>query len=138
MLRIYTDGSCLGNPGRGGWAWATNEHNHDSGGELDTTNQRMELKAVLEALRYHARSLTIVTDSAYVVNCFRDRWYQGWGHGGFKTKSGEAVANWDLWSPILDLALRDQEVVFEKVKAHSGNRMNHFVDELARKAARAQ
>lgn len=137
MIRIYTDGSCLGNPGPGGWAWAIDKSTWASGGStLPTTNQRMELMAVIEALRDSVGKVTIVTDSAYIVNCFKDKWYLNWSASGIKKRGGEQVKNWDLWGPLLDLALRKEgAVIFEKVKGHSGDVMNDFVDELARKAA---
>lgn len=137
MIRIYTDGSCLGNPGPGGWAWAlADQSRYAHGWEPSTTNQRMELTAVIEALRDSVGKVTIVTDSAYIVNCFKDKWYLNWSASGIKKRGGEQVKNWDLWGPLLDLALRKEgEVIFEKVKGHSGDVMNDFVDELARKAA---
>lgn len=138
-MRIYTDGSCLGNPGPGGWAWIEEETRIcDKGGARLTTNQVMELCAVLEALWSHPDiDLTICTDSAYIVNCFKDEWYDGWTPEGIKLSNGEQVKNWDLWKPILDNIFidRDGEVIFEKVKAHSGVRMNEHADELAREQA---
>lgn len=141
-MRIYTDGSCLGNPGPGGWAWADESGvNKDSGYEHNTTNQRMELKAVIEAIhagrhtgRAAKESFTIVTDSAYVVNCFKDHWYRGWTEVGIKKRTGEPVANWDLWSELIPLVF-DHHISFEKVKGHSGDPMNDFVDIMARDAA---
>ena len=82
MVRIYTDGSCLGNPGPGGWAWAIPEGASASGGDAHTTNQRMEIQAVLEALRsIDDREIEIISDSTYVVKCFQDRWWAGWQGG---------------------------------------------------------
>src|SRR5262245_42462506 len=83
---IYTDGACAGNPGPGGWAWAEapDGARRGSGGEAHTTNQRMEVQAVLEALRAVDGPLTIVSDSTYVVNCFRDRWWVKWEKNGWK------------------------------------------------------
>lgn len=137
-MRIYTDGSCLGNPGPGGWAWIEEETRVNGvGGARYTTNQVMELTAVLEALLAHPdEDLTIVTDSAYIINCFEEKWYDNWTGNGRK-RDGSPVANWDLWSAILqDLFFkRDGEIVFEKVKAHSGVRMNEHADELAREQA---
>src|ERR1700761_3196094 len=76
-LVVFTDGSCLGNPGRGGWAWAVQNGPFASGAEAATTNQRMEVRAVLEALRALDVPLTVASDSAYVVNCFQQKWYVG-------------------------------------------------------------
>src|SRR5690606_34027244 len=75
---VYTDGACLGNPGKGGWAWLVPDGPYASGAEQHTTNQRMELTAVLEALKTVEGPVEVISDSAYVVNCFRDRWWEGW------------------------------------------------------------
>jgi len=74
-LEVWTDGACSGNPGPGGWAWATQDGRQDSGGEARTTNQRMEIRAALEAVRALPGPLVVVSDSTYVVNCFRDGWW---------------------------------------------------------------
>jgi ribonuclease HI len=98
----------------------------------------MEITAVLEALRDHAGAgaVEIVSDSTYVVNCFRDRWYEGWIRRGWKNSQRQPVANRDLWEPLLALALADgAEVAFRWVKGHSGDVMNDFVDTLATEAA---
>ena len=76
---VYTDGACSGNPGPGGWAYAViDDGPRDSGGDAVTTNQRMELTAALEAVRALPGPLLVVSDSTYVVNCFRDNWWRGW------------------------------------------------------------
>ena len=140
-LVIYTDGACSGNPGPGGWAWAVapDGEPHDSGGELRTTNQRMEIQAVLEALRAHDRladehgapmPIEIVSDSTYVVNCFRDRWHVKWARNGWVNSQRKPVANVDLWKPLIELA-DPARVTFTWVKGHSGDRMNDLVDQLA-------
>lgn len=135
---IYTDGSCLGNPGPGGWAWAGEKgRRYASGYEEHTTNNRMELMAVIKALIANPGPVTIMSDSAYVVNCFNDGWHLGWTSNGIKRRTGEPVANWDLWSLLLDL-VDDPAIQFKKVKGHSGHQMNDFVDELAVKAARTK
>lgn len=137
-MRIYTDGSCLGNPGPGGWAWAVSETEYNSGYEPGTTNQRMEMTAVIEALRWIGeKEVTIVTDSAYIVNCFKQKWHEGWTQDGHKKRDGAIVANWDLWLRLFVL-IAEKTVVFEKVKGHSGDRMNDFVDKLAVTAARTK
>src|ERR1700692_4348311 len=79
MIRIHTDGACRGNPGPGGWAWASGPDEFSSGAEAHTTNQRMEVIAVIEALHEHPDgAIEIVSDSNYVVKCFHDKWYVGW------------------------------------------------------------
>jgi ribonuclease HI len=136
---VYTDGSCLGNPGPGGWAWAVPGGDCDSGGDVRTTNQRMEITAVLEALRTLDGAdggLTVVSDSTYVVKCFQDRWWEGWLRRGWKNAAGKPVANRDLWESLLQQALETgREIDFKWVKGHSGDRWNTFVDELAVAAA---
>ena len=133
---VYTDGSCLGNPGPGGWAWAVPGGRYASGAESPTTNQRMEIMAVLRALEALAGPLSVMSDSAYVVNCFRDRWWEGWRRRGWRNAAGKPVANRDLWEPLLALALDPARPVrFAKVKGHSGDPMNDWVDQLAVDAA---
>ena len=135
---MHTDGACRGNPGPGGWAWADDRGAFASGFEPRTTNQRMEITAVLEALRDHSGSgpIEIVSDSTYVVNCFRDRWYEGWRRRSWKNSQGKPVANRDLWEPLIELATAaGANVAFTWVKGHSGDKMNDLVDELATKAA---
>ena len=140
MKRIHTDGACRGNPGPGGWAWASGPDEYASGAEVHTTNQRMEIQAVIEALTEHPESpIEIVSDSTYVVKCFHESWYVGWLRRGWKHSKGQRVANQDLWEQLLPLALDSgRDVNFSWVKGHSGDRMNDFVDELATQAADAQ
>ncbi len=136
---VYTDGSCLGNPGPGGWAWAVDGGASDSGGEPETTNQRMEVTAVLRALETLAGPVCVVSDSTYVVNCFRQRWWDGWNRRGWRNSQGNPVANQDLWKALLPLALDDdRSVIFQWVKGHSGDRMNDLVDLMATQQAAAQ
>jgi ribonuclease HI len=137
---VYTDGACSGNPGPGGWAWAVapDGEPHASGGEPMTTNQRMEITAVLEALRSLAptgRPITVRSDSIYVVNCFRDRWWVRWESNGWRNAQRKPVANADLWKPLIDL-VRDGDVTFGWVRGHSGDRLNVLVDALAVAAVR--
>ncbi len=136
MIEIFTDGACQGNPGPGGWAWAIAPDGavSGSGGAPHTTNQRMEVTAVLEALRANEGELTIVSDSTYVVNCFRDRWYVKWQRNGWRNSKKEPVANLDLWKPLVALVL-ERQPQFRWVKGHSGNVMNDIVDRLAVLAA---
>jgi ribonuclease HI len=135
---VFTDGACLGNPGPGGWAWAVPEGEFASGPAARTTNQRMEVTAVLEALRALPGPLEVVSDSTYVVNCFRDRWWEGWIKRGWVNSARKPVANRDLWEPLVELYRQRGDVTFRWVKGHSGNRMNDLVDELAVAAARTQ
>lgn len=130
MIEVYTDGACSGNPGPGGWAWAVRGGPQDSGGELETTNQRMELRAALEAIRSLERPLRVISDSTYVVNCFRDKWYEGWHRRGWKNTSNKPVANRDLWEPLVTEHLKG-DIEWKWVKGHSGDPMNDLVDELA-------
>lgn len=134
---VYTDGACSGNPGPGGWGWAVAPHGqpHGSGGDSTTTNQRMELLAVLEALRSlgvgaEAGRVEVVSDSTYVVNCFRDRWWANWQRNGWKNSKKQPVANADIWKPLVEL-VNSGDVGFSWVKGHSGDPMNDLVDELA-------
>ncbi|GAC1529773.1 MAG: ribonuclease HI [Acidimicrobiales bacterium] len=134
----YTDGACSGNPGPGGWAWAVPGGAWASGAEAHTTNQRMEVTAALEALRRLAGPLIIVSDSTYVVNCFRDSWWKGWLARGWRNSAGKAVASRDLWEPLIGLYRERGDVSFRWVKGHSGDPMNDFVDLLAVQAAATQ
>jgi ribonuclease HI/uncharacterized phage-like protein YoqJ len=134
----YTDGACTGNPGPGGWAWAVPDGPFASGAEARSTNQRMELTAALEAVRALDGRLEVVSDSTYVVNCFRDRWWEGWRRRGWKNSKKEPVANRDLWEPLVDLVVGRGDVTFRWVKGHSGDPMNDLVDRLAVEAAATQ
>ncbi len=141
VLAVYTDGACSGNPGPGGWAWAVAPDGSPwaSGGASHTTNQRMEIQAALEALRALGDTpgtIEIVSDSTYVVNCFRDAWWKGWLARGWKNSQRQPVANRDLWEPLIDLVRTRGDVGFSWVKGHSGDRMNDLVDRLAVEAAK--
>ncbi|MBW4029103.1 MAG: ribonuclease HI [Acidobacteria bacterium] len=137
---MHTDGSCRGNPGPGGWAWASGRDDYASGADARTTNQRMEVIAVIEALRANPEgTVEIVSDSTYVVKCFHDRWHAGWLRRGWKNSQGQPVANRDLWEVLIPLVLDvEREVHFSWVKGHSGDVMNDFVDALATEAADRQ
>ncbi len=133
-LVIYTDGACSGNPGPGGWAWAIPEGESAAGGARHTTNQRMEITAAYEALTGQGDydgPIEIVSDSTYVVNCFRDKWWSGWLARGWTNSKREPVANRDLWEPLIDLYRERSGITFSWVKGHSGDPMNDFVDRLA-------
>lgn len=133
---VFTDGACSGNPGPGGWAWAASTSVYASGHEAASTNQRMEVRAALEAVRANEGPLLVVSDSTYVVNCFRDRWYAGWLSRGWVNSARQPVANRDLWEPFIELYLERGDVAFQWVKGHSGHEMNDFVDRLAVAACR--
>jgi len=130
----YTDGACRGNPGPGGWAWAVPGGAWESGYDPATTNQRMEITAAYRALLVIEGPVHIVSDSTYVVNCFRDGWWKGWIDRGWKNSKKEPVANRDLWEPLIDL-VNERDVTFAWVKGHSGDPMNDLVDRLAVAAA---
>ncbi len=130
-LEVWTDGACSGNPGPGGWAWATRDGRQDSGGEARTTNQRMEIRAALEAVRSLDGPLVVVSDSTYVVNCFRDGWWKGWLARGWVTSAKKPVVSRDLWEPLITLVDERGDVSFRWVKGHSGDAMNDLVDALA-------
>ncbi len=92
----------------------------------------MEIRAVLEALRALPGRVVVVSDSTYVVNCFRDRWWEGWLRKGWINSQRKPVANRDLWEPLIDAGpLREADVSFRWVKGHSGDPMNDLVDQLA-------
>ena len=138
---VYTDGACSRNPGPGGWAWAVPDGSFASGAAAQTTNQRMEIQAALEGVRalLGSGSLIVVSDSTYVVNCFRDRWWERWLAKGWKNSQRKDVANRDLWEPLLDLYRpRERDITFRWVKGHSGDPWNDFVDRLAVEAALSQ
>ena len=128
---IYTDGSCHGNPGKGGWALFCPDTGLENwGAELKTTNNRMELTAILKALQIPGVT-TIITDSDYCLKgC--TKWIKGWVKKDWKTASGTAVKNDDLWKKILELD--PDRIEFQWVKAHASNEHNNYVDQLANKA----
>ena len=136
---VFTDGACLGNPGPGGWAWAVEDGPYASGAEAQTTNQRMEITAALQAVATIDGELVVTTDSTYVANCFRDRWWEGWLANGWRNKAKKPVANRDLWEPLITAVRADpKRVRWQWVKGHSGDVMNDLVDRLAVDAARLQ
>ena len=139
-LFAYTDGACSGNPGPGGWGVLLIARDGDTvlktrelqGGEADTTNNRMELLAAIEALNALERSteITVVTDSAYVKNGVTG-WIHGWKRNGWKTSNKKPVKNADLWQ-ALDTAQDRHQVKWEWIKGHAGHAENERADELAR------
>jgi ribonuclease HI len=136
---VYTDGACLGNPGPGGWAWAVPGGPFCSGSAAHTTNQRMEVTAALQAVRAFDGPVEVVSDSTYVVNCFRDGWWRGWMARGWTNSQRKPVANRDLWEPLIEAYLAEPgRLTFRWVKGHSTDPMNDLVDQLAVEAAKTQ
>ena len=134
-VTIYTDGACSGTPGPGGWAailMAGGAKKEMSGGERDTTNNRMELMAVIEGLKALKRpcKVDIYSDSAYVVNAFEQNWIGKWVKNGWKNSAKAEVANSDLWKELINLTAM-HNVTFHKVKGHADNEFNNRCDELA-------
>lgn len=139
---IYTDGACSGNPGRGGWGAVLmyGEHLKEiSGGDSQTTNQRMELQAAVEALKLLKKpcKVKLHSDSAYLINCFKSRWYVSWEKNGWVNSKKEPVANRDLWEPLIEM-YRMHKIEWVKVKGHAGVKWNERCDELARAAVPAK
>ena len=136
----YTDGACPGNPGPGGWGVLLQARDGETvvkerelqGGEAETTNNRMELTATIEALTSLSRrtAITIVTDSSYVKDGLT-KWIHGWKRNGWKTAAKKPVKNEDLWR-ALDEAVARHEVSWEWVKGHAGHEENERADKLAR------
>lgn len=135
---IYTDGACSGNPGPGGWAAIliyNGKEKEISGGNKNTTNNIMEITAVIEglkALKYPCE-VELYSDSAYVVNTFTQGWIFNWMQKGWKTASGDPVKNKELWQELYSLT-KIHKVTFNKVKGHADNHYNNRCDELARDA----
>ncbi len=137
-VTIFTDGACSFNPGPGGWAAVLIHKGNEkslSGFEPDTTNNRMELTAVLQSLQALKEPCHVVlhTDSAYIVNAFDKKWINNWQNNGWRTADKKDVVNQDLWKAILAQMLT-HKVHYKKVKGHSDNKYNNICDELARKA----
>ena len=135
---IYTDGACSGNPGPGGWGsilMYKGNKKEISGGNHDTTNNIMELTAVIEGLKLlkFPCKVKLYSDSAYVVNAFNQKWIYGWLKNGWKNSSKDPVKNKELWQELYELT-KIHEVEFIKVKGHADNEYNNRCDELARNA----
>ena len=135
---IYTDGACSGNPGPGGWGsilMYKGNKKEISGGKEDTTNNVMELTAVIEGLKLlkFPCKVKLYSDSAYVVNAFVQKWIYGWLKNGWVNSNKEPVKNKELWQELYDLT-KVHDVEFIKVKGHSDNKYNNRCDELARNA----
>ena len=142
-LTAFTDGACSGNPGPGGWGVLLQAHDGEAlirerelcGGEAETTNNRMELMAVIEGLRAldQASQVVITTDSQYVKNGIT-QWIHNWKRNGWKTSAKKPVKNVDLWKR-LDASVQKHTVDWKWVKGHSGHPENERCDDLARDAA---
>ena len=137
-VTIYTDGACSGNPGPGGWGailMCNGIQKEISGAQKNTTNNIMEITAVLEALKLLKVecNVKIYSDSAYVVNAFNQGWIYNWKKNNWKTASKEPVKNKEIWEEIYNLT-QVHKVKFIKVKGHADNEFNNRCDEMARNA----
>lgn len=135
-ITIYTDGACSGNPGPGGWGAILmfgDTKKEISGGLDNTTNNVMELTAVIQSLKMLKRScrVDLYSDSAYVVNAFLQKWIYGWIKKNWKTAGNDPVKNKELWQELYGLT-KIHDVTFHKVKGHADNEFNNRCDELAR------
>ncbi len=134
-VKIYTDGACRGNPGKGGWGAVLVYGKHEkelSGGERETTNNRMELTAAIEALsvlREPCR-VTLTSDSQYLINGMTKGWAASWRKNGWKKSDKSPALNSDLWQKLLDLA-EIHEIEFVWIKGHAGHKYNERCDALA-------
>ena len=137
MITIYTDGACSGNPGIGGWGVVILEENKEdrllNGGNDNTTNNRMELTAAIEALKYFEdkQTITLITDSKYVKDGIQS-WIQNWKKNGWKTAAKKPVKNKELWIE-LDQLISRHTISWKWVKGHAGNEYNEKADNLARR-----
>jgi ribonuclease HI len=139
-VELYTDGACSGNPGPGGWAYILKYGEHlrkDYGYDPATTNNRMEILAVIRGLQALTRNtrVLITTDSQYVKNAFTSGWIDGWKKNGWRTANKQPVKNQDLWMQLEALIIQHQ-VDWHWVKGHSGHPLNEECDALARLAVR--
>ncbi|MEJ2592784.1 MAG: ribonuclease HI [Candidatus Thiodiazotropha sp.] len=139
-VEIYSDGACKGNPGPGGWGVLLRYGKHEKqlyGGERETTNNRMELMAVIEGLQRLKRSsrVRVVTDSQYVKNGIT-QWIHNWKRNGWKTAARQPVKNADLWQ-LLDREVAKHQVEWQWVKGHAGHPENELADRLANKGIEA-
>ena len=137
-VTIYTDGACSGNPGPGGWGCVMlyqNARKEASGASMETTNNRMELTAAIEALKLLKRpcEVDLYTDSAYLYNAFEQNWLKRWIMNNWRTSTKKDVLNRDLWEEIIQLC-KTHKVTFHKVKGHADNAENNQCDLLARNA----
>ena len=138
MIKIYTDGSCIGNPGKGGWAaiiFMNNKKIVIKGNKKNTTNNQMELMAAIEALKKIStgQEVQIYTDSKYVKLGITE-WIEKWSQNNWKTSSKQKVKNLELWTELNEIA-KKHKIEWFWVKAHAGDPINEEVDALAKKAA---
>ena len=134
-VTIYTDGACSGNPGKGGWGAVLiygKIEREISGSEEETTNNKMELTACVEALKLLKEECEVefYSDSAYVVNAFNQNWIEGWVANDWKNSQKKPVANKEIWQELIALCER-HKVTFNKVKGHAGDKYNEICDALA-------
>lgn len=134
-MKIYTDGACSGNPGPGGWASIIPLNRNNiilRGGKENTTNNEMELKAVIEGLKaiHKPEKIDIYTDSAYVEKAFNENWINNWQKNNWKTANKQDVKNIELWKELLEQTNK-HNVTFYKVKGHSGDEFNDLCDKIA-------
>lgn len=134
-IEIYTDGACSGNPGAGGWGavlFYKNIKKEISGFCENTTNNQMELTAVIKALEKLKEpcDITLYSDSAYLINAFTQGWIENWQHNGFKNSNKKPVQNVDLWKQIIDFN-NLHKITWIKVKGHADNEFNNRCDQLA-------
>ena len=135
QVKIYTDGACSGNPGKGGWGAVLIYGKHEkqmSGGEKETTNNRMELTAVIEALSALKEpcEVTLTTDSSYICNAINEGWLDSWIGRNWKKADNKPVLNVDLWQRLFPL-LSKHKIEFVWIKGHDGNYYNEICDRLA-------
>lgn len=136
-IKIYTDGACSGNPGKGGWGALIQENDNEkklSGSELNTTNNRMELTAVIRALEHYdeAKEIEVFTDSKYVMQGITE-WIKNWKNNDWKTSQKKDVKNKDLWV-LLDSVSAKHDIKWSWVKGHAGDYGNEIADKLATQA----
>ena len=146
QIKIYTDGACRANGTKnalGGWAYTiiyNDELRLDGwGNEKETTNNRMEMMAIIKALKNFTvldKEIIVYTDSAYIHNCMKQKWYINWQKNGWVNAAREPVKNKDLWEQIIPY-FSNPFISFEKVKGHNGDKWNEYVDKLAVRAAKA-
>lgn len=137
-FEIYTDGGCTSGGGTGGWAAIVYEGSNSRklpGAEMDTTNQRMEIRAAIEGLKSlkSPSNVRLYSDSAYLINCMNEGWYKKWRENGWKTSAKKPVQNADLWRKLLEL-LKTHNIEWCKVKGHSGVPANEYCDLLVKRA----
>jgi ribonuclease HI len=137
-INVWTDGSCYPNPGKGGWAWLTMDGKQGTGFEVNSTNNRMEIMAMIKAVEclaidHGVKSFRIHTDSQFLINGATN-WVLKWVENNWKTKKKEPVKNQLLWMRVYELC-NQYDIEFKWVKGHSTDKMNNLVDRLANEAS---